>query len=176
MSGASGSRRPSSATPPSEWGKLKFEPNHAHDSPPEVAGLEPPSAPWMNTYIDDGMSPSAPAIHPTESTRRGTPLSVITASSSHRKLPWTAEADPLPTPGTPRVPSIAPQFLEKDGAARSKALRKLAGRRLRWGAMPVLDRDTSAQVFPEKGAGVGRLGFGNVESGVAEPEVGRVYG
>lgn len=170
------SRRSLSARPPSQWGKLKFEPNHGHDAPPEATGLQPPTAPWMDTYSDDTTSPFAQSNQRTDERRRGTPLSLITPVSPHRKLPWTAEVEPLSTPTTPRVPSVAPQFLEKEGAMREKALRKLAGRRLRWGAMPVLDRDTSAQMFPEKGAGGGRLGFGSVESSVASPEIGKFYG
>lgn len=170
------SRRPSSTRPPSEWGKLKFEPSHGHDAPPEAASLEPPTAPWVETYSDEKMSPFFPDTQAIKERRRGTPLSIITPASPHRKLPWTAEVDSVSTPATPRVPSVVPQIFEKDGVLRAKALRKLAGRRLRWGSMPVLDRATSAHVFPEKGAGVGRLGFGSVESGIASPEVGRLYG
>lgn len=170
------SRRSSSVRPPSEWGRHKFEPSNDHDAPPEATSLEPPTAPWMDTCSDDAISPFAQSNQRTEERKKGTPLSLITPASPHRKLPWTAEVDSLSSPATPRVPSVAPQFLMKEGAMREKALRKLAGRRLRWGAMPVLDRDTSAQVFPGKGAGAGRLGFGSVESGVGSPEVGKLYG
>ena len=175
-SGLSYGRLPSNTHPPSEWEKLKFEPNHHHQEPPEAPSLEPPSAPWMNTYIDDNISSVTHVIRPAETKRRETTPSLITPTSPHRKLPWTEQADPISVPGTPRVPSMAPHFIEKEGAERAKALRKLAGRRLRWGAMPVPDRHLSTQLFPERGSGVGRLGFGSVECGVSAPEVGRVYG
>ncbi|SPO04312.1 uncharacterized protein DNG_06995 [Cephalotrichum gorgonifer] len=170
-------RRPSDR-PPSEWGKQKFEPNHDHGAPPKSASLEPPPAPWVDSFSEEGMSPLVQKNRLTESRRRETGLRIITpASPTHRKLPWSAETDPLSTPATPRLHSAVPQFIEKEGSAREKGLRKLAQRKLRWGAMAALDRYTSPHMFSEKApAGSdGRLGFGSVECGVSTPEVGRFY-
>ena len=184
--------------PPSVWGQMKFEPNHQHDQAPPLPtpGLEPPAAPWIDSYKDEKISPLTQTIRLNES-RRKLPvsgLSIITpASQPGRRLPWAGNenADSMPTftPATPYRPQsgitqggmMIMQEFKNEKEARKARLR-LARRKLRWGVVativPLGDRSASVQFFParkESSMGIGHLAFGTVENGVVRPEVGRTY-
>jgi hypothetical protein len=169
----------------SAWGKEeRFELSTGHENYPPPT----PMTPWQPKHEEERL---VPLILPLkvetnldEQHRRSraaglriVPPSRTSSSVSwntlDRKLPWIEEKLEASTPVSP-YPQSAVELKKAPGG--TQVLLRLSRRKLRWGAVPLVDRSTSSMYFPEKSMlGFGHLTFGSIESGVVRPEEGKLY-